>query len=77
MVIAYWLWHMQLSIFHLQDEPDLTVKYDLVTETLLTDQLHVLYESLPLLLAFQQQLLMVSAVLTSNKRTYSCSYVTL
>ena len=41
MVVAYWLWHMQLSIFHLQDQPVLMVKYDLVTETLLTDLLHV------------------------------------
>ena len=38
---------MQLSIFHLQDQPDLMVKYDVVTETLLTDQL----QSLPLLTA--------------------------
>ena len=43
---------MQLSLFHLQDQPDLMVKYNLVTETLLTDQLHVLYGSLPLLFAF-------------------------
>ena len=32
-VVAYWLWHMQLSIFHLQDQPDLMVTYDLVTKT--------------------------------------------
>ena len=50
---------MQLSIFHLQDQPDLMLKYDLVTETLLTDLLPVLYESFPLLFAFQLQLLMV------------------
>ena len=37
---------MELSIFHLQDELDLMVKYDLVTETLLTNQLHALCESL-------------------------------
>ena len=42
MVVAYWLWHMQLSIFHLKDQPDLMVKYYLVTGTLLT----ALYESL-------------------------------
>ena len=50
---------MQLSIFYLQDPLDLMVKYDLLTETLLTDQLNVLYESLPLLFAFQLQLPMV------------------
>ena len=44
---------------HLQGQPDLMVKYDLVTKTLLVDQLHVLYESLPLLFVFQQQLLIV------------------
>ena len=43
---------MQLAIFHLQDQPDLMVKYDLVTKTLLTDLLHVLFESLPLLFTF-------------------------
>ena len=43
---------MNLSIFHLQDQPDSMVKYDLVTETLLTDQLHVLYEPLPWLFDF-------------------------
>ena len=32
---------MQLSIFYLQDQPDFIVKYDVVTESLLTDQLHV------------------------------------
>ena len=58
-MVAYWLWYMQLCIFHLQDQPDLMAKYDLVTETLLTDQLHVLYESLPLLFASQLQLVMV------------------
>ena len=50
---------MQLSIFYLQDPLDLMVKYDLLTETLLTDQLNVLYEFLPLLFAFQLQLPMV------------------
>ena len=58
-VVAYWLWHIHLSIFHLEDQPVLMVKYDLVNEALLTDQLYVLYESLPLLFAFQLQLLMV------------------
>ena len=58
MVVAYWLWHMQLSIFHLQVQLDLMVEYDLVIETLLTDLLYVLHESLPLLFAFQLQLLM-------------------
>ena len=56
---AYWLWNKQLSIFDLQEQPDLMVKYDLVTKTLLTDQLHVLYKSMPLLFTFQLQLLMV------------------
>ena len=50
---------MPLSIFHLQDQPDLMVRYDLVTETLSADLGHVLYESLSLLFAFQLQLLMV------------------
>ena len=46
------------------------VKYDLVTETLLADQLHVLYGYLPLLFAFQLQLLSFN----SNKKSYSWSY---
>ena len=58
-VAAYWLWNKQLSIFDLQEQPDLMVKYDLVTKTLLTDQLHVHYKSMPLLFTFQLQLLMV------------------
>ena len=65
---------MQLSIFHVQDQPDLMVKCDLVTETLSTNQLHVLYESLPLLFTFQLELLMVKLFFTSNKGSYSCSY---
>ena len=43
-LVAYWLLHMQLSITHVQDQPDSRVKYDLVTENLLTDQLHALFE---------------------------------
>ena len=65
-VVAYWLWSMQLSTFHQQDQPDLMVKYDLVTETLLTNQLHVLYESLPLLFAFQLQLLVICLLLLTK-----------
>ena len=48
---------MQLSIFHLQDQPYLMVNYDLLTEILLTDQLHVLYQLL--LFTFQLHLVMV------------------
>ena len=44
---------MQLSEFHPEDQPDLMLKYDLINETLLTSQLHILYGSLPLLFAFQ------------------------